>query len=168
MSNCLACLDCCAVKYSEAQWPNAVAPWRNRAQILIIFFLRGNTKLPPEIYRIYHMEPCIISVFKYKSPIFLMEGKELYKTRDRKDLDTKVNFMVVSIVQVMLQWDVELFYTMLVLRSWRNPWLTPKVALVMDMSTLSLLTHTKASFCFTVLSWYFQQFATSSLLICHS
>lgn len=69
----------------------------------MILFLKGNTKRLPEMYRVYHMELSIISVFTYKSPIFLMEGKELYKTRDRKDLDSKVNFMVVSMVQVTLQ-----------------------------------------------------------------
>lgn len=101
------------------------------------------------------------------SPVFLREGKELYKMRGRKDLDSKVNFMVVSISRWYLRhWT--LFYTMLVLRSWRSTWLIPKVALAMDMPTLSLLPHTKVSFCFTVPSWSFQQFATSSPLTCQS
>lgn len=133
------------------------------------YFLRGNTKLLPEIYRVYHMEPNIISVFKYKSLILLMEGKELCKMKDRKDLDSKVEFYGSEHCPggtSMRSWT--LFYTVLVLRGWRNPWLIPKVALVTDMSTLSLLTHTEASFCFTVPSWSFQQFATSSLLICQS
>lgn len=69
----------------------------------MILFLRGNTSLLPEMYRVYQIEASIISVLNIQVSYLPDGGQRAIQNENRKDLEAKTNFMEVSIVQVILQ-----------------------------------------------------------------
>lgn len=113
----------------------------------MILFLGGIIEVFPEIYRSLHREPSI-SLFKIKFPLSSCWRTKSFSIKlglVRKDFNSKVIFFYGSEhCPSDTSRSLTLFYTILVLRSSRNTWLIPKVALVMDKSTLSLLTHWKS------------------------